>query len=72
MAWEYGDENQLRLAEVIFTQRMSKTVMRPKAVERSRQIDQNALLALESAQAFSQFAEGWFEEDETDETKESK
>jgi hypothetical protein len=66
---DYGHDNELRLAEVIFTQRMSTAPMKTKAADREKLLDQNALLALEAAHVFSQCAEGWFTEEDEEEKK---
>lgn len=61
MAYEYGDDNQLRLAEVIFTQRMSAVPKGLKAADLEKIINENTLLSLEASLGFSHGAEGWFD-----------
>lgn len=68
MAFEYSDDNVLRLAEVIFTKRMVAEEPRDEAAA-DRLMDENALFALKAAQSFAHAAEGWFQEDEGEKKK---
>ena len=62
MAFNYGNSDLLRLAEVIFTQRMIHMTPRAKEADTEKLIEETVFLSFEAAEAFAGVAEGWMDE----------